>query len=234
MIKKITMFLCCLFLLTTFSVRGDQWDKKTVVTFGQPVELPGMALAAGTYVFKLANVEGNRHVVMVYNENEDHFYGFIMAIPNYRLKPTGDPVLTFSERPAGTPMAIRAWFWPGDNFGQEFVYPKAKAAVLAKETERPVLTAEVTPTMPPEELKEAPITAITPETKEEPLAEWIESEKPFEVPLEIAATRPAERLEVEPVAELPKTSSPIPLLGLAGFGLIGLAGVVRLLAKATA
>jgi hypothetical protein len=42
--------------------------------------------------------------------------------------------------PTGTPEAIKAWFYPGDNFGQEFVYPKAKATQLAQQEQRPVLS----------------------------------------------------------------------------------------------
>ena len=50
----------------------------------------------------------------------------ILAIPNYRLQPTGKTVFTFWETPPGQPKALRAWFYPGDNFGQEFAYPKIR------------------------------------------------------------------------------------------------------------
>ena len=40
--------------------------------------------------------------------------------------------MTFSERPAGQPEALRAWFYPGRNWGEEFVYGKAMAIELAK------------------------------------------------------------------------------------------------------
>jgi len=40
-------------------------------------------------------------------------------------------VLTYWESPAGQPRPIRAWFWPGDNFGQEFAYPKTEADQIA-------------------------------------------------------------------------------------------------------
>jgi len=37
-----------------------------VVTFSGPVEIPGKALPAGTYVFKLLDSQGNRNIVQVF------------------------------------------------------------------------------------------------------------------------------------------------------------------------
>jgi hypothetical protein len=39
----------------------------------------------------------------------------------------------------GEPQAIRAWFYPGDNYGQEFVYARKVAVELAKVTNVPAL-----------------------------------------------------------------------------------------------
>jgi hypothetical protein len=83
-------------------------------------------------------------VVQVFNKNEDHLVGTFLAIPDYRLTPTGKPVITFEERAAGAPLAVRAWFFPGDNYGHEFVYPKTEAARLARANNLPV------PSMPDE------------------------------------------------------------------------------------
>jgi hypothetical protein len=117
-------------------------SKKTTVTFNEPVEIPGVSaqvLPAGVYVFRLLDSLSDRHIVQVFNKNESHIYATILAIPNYRLRATDKTVMTFSERAAGDPQAIRAWFYPGDNWGQEFVYPKRRALQLAKLTNLPVL-----------------------------------------------------------------------------------------------
>jgi hypothetical protein len=135
-------------LLTT-AANADEWNEKTVVTFSGPVEIPGVHLAgmgvlpAGTYVFKLLDSDSDRHIVQIFNKEETKVYATILAIPNYRLKATGKTVITFSERPAGQPEALRAWFYPGMNSGQEFVYPKAKAMQIAQETNMPVLAADI-------------------------------------------------------------------------------------------
>ena len=113
--------------------KADDWNQKTVVTFSGPVEIPGVhlngwgVLPAGTYVFKLLDSQSDRHIVQIFNQDESKIYATILAIPNYRLKPTDKTVMTFRERPAGEPEALRAWFAPGMNSGQEFVYPKEKA-----------------------------------------------------------------------------------------------------------
>jgi hypothetical protein len=83
-------------------------------------------LPAGTYVFKILDSQSDRHIVQIFNADETQIYATILAIPNYRLKATDKTVVTFRERPAGEPEALRAWFYPGRNWGEEFVYPKAK------------------------------------------------------------------------------------------------------------
>jgi len=125
--------------------KADEWNNKTVITFSGPVEIPGVhlkgwgVLPAGTYVFKLLASQSDRHIVQIFNKDETVVYATILAIPNYRLKATGKTVVTFRERPAGQPEALRAWFYPGRNWGEEFVYPKARAVQLAQETSTPVL-----------------------------------------------------------------------------------------------
>jgi hypothetical protein len=105
-------------------VRADTWDKKTIVTFSESVEIPGQVLPAGTYVFKLANTVSDRHIVQIWTEDETHILATIIAIPNYRLELSNRPMFEFDERPGNSPMALRSWFHPGDKSGQEFVYPR--------------------------------------------------------------------------------------------------------------
>jgi hypothetical protein len=133
--------LCATLMGTGLATRAsaDVWNKKTIVTFNTPVEVPGKALPAGTYVFKLLDSPSNRHIVQIYDKDEKQLYATILAVPDYRLQPSGEPVLYFEERPAGTPPALRAWFYPGDNFGQQFVYPQTRATQLAKMHKQNVL-----------------------------------------------------------------------------------------------
>ena len=128
------------FGLSAVRANADQWDKKTTVTFNAPVEVPGKVLPAGTYVFKLLNSPSDRHIVQIYDADEKKLYATILAIPDYRLKPSDKPVIQFEERASGAPEAIEAFFYPGDNFGQQFVYPHQRAVELAKRTNHNVLS----------------------------------------------------------------------------------------------
>ena len=150
--KIAALALCVGLFFVVLPAPAGQWDKATTVTFAQPVELPNIVLQPGTYVFRLLDTPGNRHVVQVFNAEETKLYTTILAIPNSRLTPTEKTVIPFEERPAGMPEAMHAWFYPGDNFGQEFVYPKARAAEIAKTAQEPVLSAEITPSETPAEL----------------------------------------------------------------------------------
>ena len=219
----------CMALLGTMFVpgaRADDWNRKTVVTFSGPVEIPGVhlqgwgVLPAGSYVFKILDSQSDRHIVQIFDKSETTIYATILAIPNYRLKATDKTVMTFRERPAGQPEALRAWFYPGRNWGEEFVYPKAKAMELAKTTNTPVLFTSVdiplevtTPIKSADEqvvveLKRAPILAVKPTGEEVQLAQVV---TPPPAPTEMAmATR----------RTLPATASPLPLIAL--FGLLAL------------
>ena len=109
-------------------VKADGWDKKTIITTDEAMQLPNMILQPGTYVIKVANLSSDRHIVQFFDKGEAHLITTILAIPNERVRPTGKTVFAFWEVPAGQPIALRAWFYPGDNFGQEFAYPKDEAA----------------------------------------------------------------------------------------------------------
>jgi hypothetical protein len=117
---------------------ADEADQKTIFTFSGPVEIPGQVLEAGTYVFKLADSDSDRDLVQVFNKEQTHLYGTFLTIPDEHLRISGKTILTFDEAPAGSPEAVRAWFYPGDEFGHEFVYPKTQALRLAKANNMPV------------------------------------------------------------------------------------------------
>jgi LPXTG-motif cell wall-anchored protein len=222
--SKFVISFCLLLLLVAIPASADQWNKKTTITFSQPVEIPGMVLQPGTYVFKLLNSSTNRNIVLVYNAEENHLYKMILAIPNYRLNRTEEPVLRFNEGIRGAPDALHAWFYSADQWGQEFVYPKARATQIAEESGERVLEAEITPEEKQEELVAEQIAAVTPEHQEEVFSE--EVEEALAMPLspntsfEAVVTR-------EPIEELPRTGSDLPMFVLLGFASLTLAGLLK-------
>lgn len=230
------------------NAQAAEWNKKTVITFSGPVEIPGVhaagwgVLPAGTYVFKILDSQSDRHIVQIFNKEETTIYATILAIPNYRLKATDKTVMTFTERPAGQPEALRAWFYPGRNSGEEFVYPKRRAMELAKASNVPVLytsaefPAEVTEPITSadvpvvSEMKRAPIMAVKPTGEDVQLAEVVEAppaaveDTPApQVAAQVAAPAPA----AVAADTLPATASWMPLLALCGLLALGGAAALR-------
>lgn len=126
------------------NVKADQWNEMTYVHFSAPVEVPGyngpIVLPAGTYTFKLLDSLSDRNVVQIFNKNESHLYTTAIAIPDLRLHPTGKTIISLHEMPAGNAPALKAWFYPGFQYGVQFVYPKSRAVELAKASHEPVLS----------------------------------------------------------------------------------------------
>jgi hypothetical protein len=214
--------------------KADDWNRKTKITFSGPVEIPGVhlkgwaVLPAGTYVFKILDSNSERHIVQIFSADEKTVYATILAIPNYRLKATDKTVMTFRERPAGEPEALRAWFYPGRNFGEEFVYPKARAIELAKTNNTPILftQTEIAAEVPQQpvaasdtvvtQLRETPVMAV------QPTGETVELATVVTAP-------PAAEVQADPApmaAALPATSSALPTIAL--FGLLALGGALGL------
>src|SRR6476620_7552498 len=141
-LMRVVKALCCAAAITAFvapAAHADDWNKKTILTFSGAVQIPGATLPAGTYVFKLADIAGNRHVVQVFDKAEKKIYTTMLAVPNQRAEPSDKPIILFSERATGSPQAIKVWYYPGETIGNEFVYPKSPAIKIAKETHQSVL-----------------------------------------------------------------------------------------------
>jgi hypothetical protein len=206
------LFLGLVSLALSPGVKADEHDKATTVTFSEPVEIPGgVVLPAGTYLFKLAESQSDRNIVQIFNKEGTHIFATILAINNYRLRIKDKTVMTFAERAVGMPEAIRAWFYPGDSYGQEFVYPKTRAVELAKVTNMPILV------MPTELAPQ--ITASTDSSDDTPVMALRHAE--------ITAVRPTgEDIEMSeilapPPQQLPKTATRLPLVALLGLLSLG-------------
>src|SRR5580698_8122462 len=224
-------------------MKADEWDKKTILTVNETIQLPNVTLQPGTYTFKLLDSQADRHIVQVF-DNNNHILATILAIPNYRLRPTGKSTFSFWEVPAGQAPALRAWFYPGDNFGQEFAYPKDMSAQIASSAKMAVPTTTAQST---EDLKTAPVTATNENSTSSNLDQsaYTKTETtvaevapapapapeaapvaPAPAPAPVEAS-PAPEPQPAPVpAELPHTASSVPLIGL--IGLVSMVGFFAL------
>jgi len=230
LLKGFGTVLCLIVLCVIVApkAKADQWNEKTIVTFSGPVEVPGVGqhiLPAGTYVFKLLDSNSDRTIVQIFNVREDHVYTTILAIPNFRLKATDKTVMTFHERPAGEPEALKAWFYPGREWGEQFVYERPRAITIAKETNETVLSTPVAlDTASTDVLKTAPVEAVNPSGDTVDTATVVDA-PPAKTAAVAQAPAPAPAVAAAPVevaqTALPKTASDLPLVGLAGLLMLG-------------
>jgi hypothetical protein len=212
-------------IATAPTMLADEWNKKTILTVNEPIQVPNKVLPPGKYVMKLMDSPSNRHIVQIFNGDETHLETTVLAIPNYRLEPTGKTQFQFWETPPGQPKALRAWFYPGDNFGQEFAYPKMEATQIASyaktdvpttyaQSEADLTTAKVGTVNEQGTEKEMPQQTQMAQTTPPPAPE------PQQTQQEMPAATPAP-------ASLPHTASPYPLIGLVGLLSIGIYGLLR-------
>lgn len=117
-------------------------DRTTFVTFSGPVSVPGTTLPAGTYTFKLLNSDSNRNIVQIFNREGTKLFTTLLAVPATRMEPSGDPVVTFKETPSDRPPAVHYWYYAGDLAGNELVYPKNQAQLIANASGEPVMSVD--------------------------------------------------------------------------------------------
>jgi len=222
---------------------ADTWNKKTYITINEAVQVPGKVLQPGRYVLKLADSPSNRHIVQIFNDREDQLQTTILAIPNYRLQPTGKTEFGWWETPAGQPKALRAWFYPGDNFGQEFAYPKTEALAIATVTNQNVPTtyAEDEANLATAKVGTVDRAGTEMELDRQTYSRADGAQEPTQIAQAPVTPRATEPVATEQLAQatpqemptqtpaLPRTASPIPVVSLAGLLALGASVAARAL-----
>ncbi len=139
-----TLAVASAFAVLTLSIgspaHAQTHDYRTYFTFSTPVQLPGVTLPAGKYLFRLADPTTGRKVVSVLSADGRTPMAMLHTIPNRMAVAPRDPEIRFMETPADMPPAIKTWWYAGNQTGYEFIYPREQALQLAKVTSQPVLT----------------------------------------------------------------------------------------------
>jgi len=133
-------FFALLFALWVPHATASQANQATKISFNQPVEIPGRVLNAGTYWFTILRDDPDQDVVQVWNSTRQNLLDTIVTVPDYTRHTPSHTVIKFEERASNSPEALRAWFYPGENYGHAFVYSQTEARNLAKRTGHPVLS----------------------------------------------------------------------------------------------
>jgi len=170
--RKILMSACAAAMFATVNVRpaaaqGPQpLDDRTEFTFNAPVELPGVTLPPGTYVFHFLDASNQKKVMQVSAKSDNKNYGIFLTINAIRPKPSDDAELRFLETPAGKPAAVKTWWYPGTTIGREFIYPKSQARRLATATNASVLTTKSDAEKVPDQVASADLEYVSPSGQE--------------------------------------------------------------------
>lgn len=171
MTKRLMTTTCAAAMLLTVSAtptlaQGQPMDSRTEFTFNQPVELPGVTLPPGTYIFRFVDATTGKRVMQVQAKDaSSKTFGLFMTINAQRPRPSDDAELRFLETPAGQPAAVKTWWYPGNTIGREFIYPKSQALRLAKATNTTVLTTK-SESAKPDEVQTADLTYVSPTGQE--------------------------------------------------------------------
>lgn len=247
---------------TSASAQDSNIDQRTNLTFSGPVQMPGLTLPAGKYVFRLADT-ALHNVMQVFDANETHILGQWFFVPANRTseqqsEANGKPVVMFREMPEGVTPAIHYFFYPTDLTGKEFIYPKDQAVKIAAATHENVLAtdtdvdkggnahvfrvdpngteAQYDANAKAENSKPEPAPSTASLNSQADVNNSPASGPPASAPARQSAS--ASQSVTQPVgtsgsaqqapaprqqaaAELPKTASPLPLIGL--FGLLAIA-----------
>jgi hypothetical protein len=130
--------------------QGATINKRTLLTFSGPVQVPGATLPAGTYVFRIANPDVQT-VWQVLDANERHVLAqfFFVRTADRTIQEQnrahGKPVVRFHETPHGVAPPMRVLYYPTDPAGDVFLYPRAQAEEIAAMTHQPVLATDSNP-----------------------------------------------------------------------------------------
>jgi hypothetical protein len=141
-ISRCVVAIAVLASVAAATASAQTLDERVFFTFSAPVELPGVGLAPGKYIFRLADPTSSHNVVQVLSADGKTPYGIFFTLPAERPTPAPQPEVVFMETPAGTPKAIKAWWNQGETTGHEFIYPKEHARRLAQNSSEPVLTTQ--------------------------------------------------------------------------------------------
>jgi LPXTG-motif cell wall-anchored protein len=239
---KVFAFAICIaavILALGIPANAQPLNQLTYFTFSAPVEIPGgRVLPAGKYAFTVLDLGGSRNVVQIFNADQTRLLATVLTIPDYRQNPTDKPVIKFSETPQGGPPAIKEWFYPGDDYGQEFVYPKTRAVALAKAANQPVpsmankMASAIKPTPGAKKASAASIQALksTPLRAEKPNGQEVAVAEAFVMhPVTVGTANNSPNMKT--AKTLPKTGSLLPLFGVAGCSLMFIGALLWVISK---
>lgn len=135
-------------LFFEFAAHADETDRANIITFSQPIQIPGKVLPAGSYLFKLAESDSDLNVVQIFSADRTTLYATLQTISTDRPEPAGHTVVALAEQGTGQPDALLKWFYPGRDTGNEFLYPNHEEKELAQDKQQMIVADHSTAPAP--------------------------------------------------------------------------------------
>jgi len=126
------------------ALKADEWDKRTVITIDQAIDVQGTMLPAGSYVIKLSGGSADRNTVQILSAGENRLIATVFAVPAWKSAPTDNSEFRFYAATEGRPRALRTWFYPGETSGIEFIrFGRREAAAQTQQPQPRTATSNV-------------------------------------------------------------------------------------------
>jgi hypothetical protein len=127
LLRRVVGTAVVMLALMQHAAAGSVAERTNYVTFSGSVQLPGVALGAGTYVFELADPISAPSVVRVLSRDRRtaYYMGFTYVVD----RPAGmrlDAPISLRESGAGVPPRVNAWWFIGERTGRQFVYAEER------------------------------------------------------------------------------------------------------------
>jgi LPXTG-motif cell wall-anchored protein len=220
--KLLTAFLLAIGVSALALGAGSTVQRTTRLTVSEPTEVGTTLLQPGSYTLHVNDYQAEKVQVVITRDNDSKVVGTEVAFRARRnLTPheASDNQVQFTYTTHNGHPAVSTWYYPGDDWGEQFAYGKDTMVASASTSDN--VTETHTPAPTASTMAE---TAPAPAPPVETHAEATETHEMAPAPAPAPETH--EMNEDRTERTLPKTASSTPLLAL--LGALSLAGAAAM------
>jgi LPXTG-motif cell wall-anchored protein len=215
--KYLAALILCLGVSALAFAQGGAVQRDTKLAVSEPTQVGPILLDPGSYTLRVHDFKGGKVQVTVIRDSDQKTMGTATAMRARRNLDTNqqaDNQTQFTYTSFNGHVAVDTWYYPGDEWGEQFLYGKE---TIAANTGDVTVTQTPAPTASTSTMAESRPPAPAPAPAMEERHEMTTTE---------AAPAPAPAPAPE-ARTLPKTASSTPLVGLLGALSLAAAAAVR-------
>ncbi len=113
-------------------LKADDFNRETIVSINQPMQVGDVVLQPGKYDFQLVRTQTAENVVCIREAGNYHLVATVSGSPAYRAyRHVNTDLVLYPSRP-GQVAALKTWYFDGESFGIRFRDYHTPSAVVAK------------------------------------------------------------------------------------------------------